>query len=509
MRALLAFTPPVLEYRALAPMLVIFGAAIIGVIVEAFVSAKLRPALQLAITLGAIILSFTQVITLRGTASATAAMESVVVDGPVLFLQGTILVLAFLGTLLIADIEQFAAQASAIPGSAEEVAAIKTGKIQTEIYPLTLFAVGGMMLFPAASDLITLFVALEVLSLPLYLMAGLSRRRRLLSQEAALKYFLLGAYSSAFFLFGSAFLYGFAGSVTFEGIHNVLTSGPGNDVFFLIGIASLSVGLLFKVGAVPFHAWTPDVYQGAPTAVTAFMAAATKVAAFGAALRIFYTAVGGAVWSWRPMLTAVAIITMVVGSLIAITQRDVKRMLAYSSIAHAGFLLTGILALNSSGIVASLFYLASYGLTTIGAFAVVSLVRDASGEVTDLNRWVGLARRSPSIAAIFALFLLSFAGIPLTAGFIGKFTIFSAAYENGAIPVVVTGVLASAIAAFFYIRVIVMMFFAETPTDTVAVTIPSKFTITVIWIAAVATLILGVFPTPVLDAIASLATFVR
>jgi NADH-quinone oxidoreductase subunit N len=331
----------------------------------------------------------------------------------------------------------------------------------------------------------------------------------LLSQEAALKYFLLGAYSSAFFLFGSAFLYGFAGKVSFQGIHNAITAGPGNDVFLLIGLAAVSVGLLFKVGAVPFHAWTPDVYQGAPTAVTAFMAAATKVAAFGAALRIFYTAVGGAVWSWRPLITVVAIITMLVGSLIAIAQRDVKRMLAYSSIAHAGFLLTGILALNQSGVTATLFYLASYGLTTMGAFALVSLVRDASGEVTDLNRWVGLARRSPQLAAIFSLFLLSFAGIPLTAGFIGKFTIFSAAYENGAIAVVVAGVIASAIAAFFYIRVIVMMFFTEPGSDSVAISIPSRFTMTVIWIAAIATLILGVFPTPLLDAIASLSTFVR
>jgi len=505
----MGFTAPILEYGALAPMLVIFAAAVIGVIVEAFVSAKLRPSLQLAIALGAIILAFTQVVTMRGIATTTAAMDSVVIDGPVLFLQGTILLLAFLGLLLIADFEQFTAQASAIPGSQEEASALKTGKIQSEIYPLTLFAVGGMMLFPAASDLITLFVALEVLSLPLYLMAGLARRRRLLSQEAALKYFLLGAYSSAFFLFGSAFLYGFAGKVSFQGIHNAITAGPGNDVFLLIGLAAVSVGLLFKVGAVPFHAWTPDVYQGAPTAVTAFMAAATKVAAFGAALRIFYTVVGGAVWSWRPLITVVAIITMLVGSLIAIAQRDVKRMLAYSSIAHAGFLLTGILALNQSGVTATLFYLASYGLTTMGAFALVSLVRDASGEVTDLNRWVGLARRSPQLAAIFSLFLLSFAGIPLTAGFIGKFTIFSAAYENGAIAVVVAGVIASAIAAFFYIRVIVMMFFTEPGSDSVAISIPSRFTMVVIWIAAIATLILGVFPTPLLDAIASLSTFVR
>ena len=503
------YNAPVLEYGALAPMLIIFGAAVLGVIIEAFVKASLRPSIQLAIATGSVVLAFAQVLRLRGTETATAAVKSVIIDGPVLFMQGTILVLALLSLLLIADRDQFAAQAAAIPGSAEERTALQAGKVQTEIYPLTLFAVGGMMLFPAAADLITLFVALEVLSLPLYLMAGLSRRRRLLSQEAALKYFLLGAYSSAFFLFGAAFLYGFSGSVYLSEIRTAVSAGPGNDIFLLIGLAALSVGLLFKVGAVPFHAWTPDVYQGAPTSVTAFMAAATKVAAFGAALRIFYTAVGGAVWSWRPLLTAVAIATMIVGSLIAIAQRDVKRMLAYSSIAHAGFLLTGVLALNQSGLEASLFYLASYGVTTLGAFAVVSLVRDSSGEVTDLNRWVGLARRSPLIALIFALFLLSFAGIPLTSGFIGKFTIFSGAYESGNIGVVVVGVLSSAVAAFFYIRVIVMMFFTDPDDDSVAVTIPSGFTAAVIWVAAALTLLLGVFPTPILDAIASLSTFVR
>ena len=502
------FNAPALEYGALAPMLVIFTAAIIAVIVEAFVSAKLRAPLQLAISLGAVVLSFAQVLRLRGTQSATAAVNSVIVDGPVLFMQGTILLLAFFAFLLIADIDAFAAQASAIPGSTEERAALQTGKVQTEVYPLTLFAVGGMMLFPAANDLITLFVALEVLSLPLYLMAGLSRRRRLLSQEAALKYFLLGAYSSAFFLFGAAFLYGFAGDVSLNGIRTAISSG-GNDAFLLIGMISLSVGLLFKVGAAPFHAWTPDVYQGAPTPVTAFMAAATKVAAFGAALRIFYVALGGAVWSWKPVITAIAILTMLVGSIIAIAQRDVKRMLAYSSIAHAGFLLTGILALNQEGLKASLFYLASYGFTTLGAFALITLVRDSSGEVTDLNRWVGLAKRSPAVALIFATFLLSFAGIPLTAGFIGKFTIFTAAYDSGNIAVVVAGVLSSAIAAFFYIRVIVMMFFTDPEEDTVTVTIPSLNTNLTIWVAAIVTIALGVYPTPILDAVASLATFVR
>jgi NADH-quinone oxidoreductase subunit N len=505
----MGFQSPALEYGTLAPMLIIFGAAIIGVIIEAFAAARLRAPIQLAISLGAVILSLSQVWRLRGSATTTAAVNSVVIDGPVLFMQGTILVLSLFAFLLIADIDAFAAQASAVPGSNEETRALQSGKIQTEVYPLTLFAVGGMMLFPAANDLITLFVALEVLSLPLYLMAGLSRRRRLLSQEAALKYFLLGAYSSAFFLFGAAFLYGFAEDVSLAGIRSAVSGGPGNDVFLIIGMVSLSVGLLFKVGAAPFHAWTPDVYQGAPTPITAFMAAATKVAAFGAMLRIFYVSLGGAVYSWKPIFTAVAILTMVVGSVIAIAQRDIKRMLAYSSIAHAGFLLTGVIALNQEGLKASHFYLASYGVATIGAFALVTLVRDSSGEVGDLNRWVGLAKRSPAIALIFSLFLLSFAGIPLTAGFIGKFTIFTAAYESGNIAVVVAGVLSSAIAAFFYIRVIVMIFFSDPAEDTVTVTIPSLYTNLTIWIAALATLALGIFPAPFLDFIATFATFTR
>ena len=505
----MTFNAPALEYGALAPMLVIFVGAIIGVIAEAFLPARLRSGIQLSIALGTVVLALAQVLRLRGLSTSSAALSSVVIDGPALFMQGTILVLAFFSLLLIADGDHFTAQASAIPGSDEERSALQVGKFQSEIYPLTLFAVGGMMLFPAANDLITLFVALEVMSLPLYLMAGLSRRRRLLSQEAALKYFLLGAYSSAFFLFGAAFLYGYAGTLSLIGINSSIAGSAGNDVFLLIGLVSISVGLLFKVGAVPFHAWTPDVYQGAPTPITGFMAAATKVAAFGATLRLFYVAFGGAQWNWKPIITAISIITMIVGSLLAIAQRDVKRMLAYSSIAHAGFLLTGVLALNIEGLRSSLFYLAIYGVATLGGFAIVTLVRDSSGEVTDLNRWVGLAKRSPFAAFTFALFLLSFAGIPLTSGFIGKFTIFSAAYESGNTGVVVIGVLSSAIAAFFYVRVIVMMFFADPDDDSVAVEIPSIFTSVTIWFSALATIAMGVFPTPLLNAISSLATFLR
>ena len=505
----MTFTSPVLNYTLLSPMLIVLAGALIGVLVEAFVSKALRPIVQLSITIGTLVLSLAQVWRIREEESTTAAMGSVVIDGPAILLQASILVISIISVFLIADTDHFTALAAALPGSDEERHAVQTGNQVTEVYPLSLFAISGMMLFPVSSDLITLFVALEMLSLPLYLMAGLSRRRRLASQEAALKYFLLGAFSSAFFLFGMAYLYGYSGSVTFAGMRESVVGGSGNDVLLLIGIAFVSIGLLFKVGAVPFHAWSPDVYQGAPTPVTGFMAAATKVAAFGAMLRIYYTVFANAEWSWSPLLSAIAIITMLFGSLVAIAQRDVKRMLAYSSIAHAGFLLAGVIALNKAGLEASIFYLFAYGVATVGAFAVVTLVRDSGGEVTDLNRWKGLGKRSPWVAATFAGFLLAFAGIPLTSGFIGKFSIFSAAYENGAKGVVIAGVLASAVAAFFYIRVIVLMFFTDPIQDGTSIEIPSILTRTAISSSIVLTILLGIYPAPLLTMITNFSTFIR
>jgi len=503
------FISPVLNYAQLAPMLIVLAGALIGVLIEAFAPRASRFSSQLFITIFSLVASFAALVRVRNESSTDAAMGSVAFDGAGVLLQGSILIIAILSTFLIADQENFTALAAAVPGSEEERTALQTDLRVTEVFPLTLFAVAGMLLFPLSSDLITLFVALEVLSLPLYLMAGLARRRRLLSQESALKYFLLGAFSSAFFLLGIAYLYGYSGSITLVGIQQSVVGGAGNDVFLLLGIAFISVGLLFKVGAVPFHAWTPDVYQGAPTAVTGFMAAATKVAAFGAILRIFYVSFANAEWSWKPVMVVIAIITMVFGSVVAIMQRDVKRLLAYSSIAHAGFLLSGVIALSKSGLDASIFYLFAYGIATVGAFGIVTLVRDSSGEVGDLNRWSGLGKRSPILASTFAFFLLAFAGIPLTSGFIGKFSIFSAAYESGSTSILIVGVLSSAIAAFFYIRVIVLMFFKDPVEDGTSVVIPSALTTVTISVSAVVTLILGVYPAPVIDLISSTAQFIR
>jgi len=498
---------PSLTYSLLAPILIVLAGALIGVLVEAFLGKTHRPAIQLTISIGSLLLALQQLWQIRDSSSLTAAVNSVTIDKAGIFLQATIVLLSLVAVLLIADQENFVAQASAIPGSIEERSALEQKNQQTEIFPLFLFAVAGMMLFTIASDLITLFVALEVFSLPLYLLAGLSRRRRLLSQEAALKYFLLGAYSSAFFLFGSAFLYGYSGTISLSGIS--AAAGNGNDIFLLIGIIFVSVGLLFKISAVPFHSWTPDVYQGAPTPITGFMAACTKVAAFGAILRIFYVGFAQSQTQWRPIITVIAIITMLFGSLVAIAQRDVKRMLAYSSIAHAGFLLSGVVALNKDGLAASLFYLFAYGFATLAAFGIITLIRDSTGEVTDLNRWVGLGRKSPLVSAAFAFLLLSFAGIPLTAGFVGKFAIFSAAYKSGNISLVVVGVLASAIAAFFYIRVIIMIFFTDPVNNSVSVIIPSIKSKVSIVASMIISIALGIAPSLVLTAASNFANFVK
>ncbi|MBA3619478.1 MAG: NADH-quinone oxidoreductase subunit NuoN [Actinomycetota bacterium] len=505
---------PQLEYAKLAPLLIVFGTAIVGVLVEAFAPRRARDLIHLPLALAGLLAAFVGVVLLAGD-PVIAAEGALAVDGPALFLQGTILLLSMGGVLLMAERSAamgggaFAAQASALPGSSAERQAAAVGMRQTEVFPLTMFAVGGMMLFPASSDLLTMFVALEVLSLPLYLLCGLARRRRLLSQEAALKYFLLGAFSSAFFLYGMALLYGYAGTVNLGGIADAVAAEVGNDALLLVGTALLAMGLLFKISAVPFHSWTPDSYQGAPTPVTGFMAACTKVAAFGALLRVFYVALEGLRWDWRPMMWAVAILTMLVGSVVAVTQTDVKRLLAYSSIAHAGFLLTGVVATSPAGLSGTMFYLAAYGFMTIGAFAVVTLVRDAGGEATQLQQWAGLGKRSPLVAGVFALFLLALAGIPLTSGFTGKYAVFLAAIDGGATPLVIVGVVASAIAAFFYVRVIVLMFFAEPAPDGPTVAVPSALTTAVVALGVAVTVILGVLPQPVLDLAEQAGVFVR
>ena len=553
------FVAPEIAWGPLAPVVVVLVAALVGVLVEAFVPAARRWLVQLVLTLGALAGALVALAAQWGDVEAsggTVVLDgSLVVDGPAVVLQGTIVLLALLSVLVFADRvdgeDAFAPSAAAVPGSDYEELARRKGLRQTEVFPLLLFATGGMMIFPATTDLLTLFVALEVLSLPLYLLSGMARRRRLLSQEASMKYFLLGAFVSAIMIFGIALLYGYAGSLQFSEIAAATTQPSGTEGLLVVGSLMLLAGLLFKVGAVPFHMWTPDVYQGAPTPVTAFMAACTKVAAFGALVRVVYGMLPFMAWDLELVLWVVAILTMVVGTVVALVQTDVKRMLAYSSIAHAGFVLTGVVALDQAGITAVLFYLLAYGAATVGAFALVSLVRERGtgedgaallGEATRISQWAGLGRTNPLLAVTFTLFLLSFAGIPLTAGFTGKFAVFTAAVEGGAWPLALVGVLASAAAAFFYVRIIVLMFFtgrqevdaidqeepvvasvaaaAEGDGGTATVTVEPALaverstttvvggeglTVVAVAVCAVLTVVLGVLPSPVLDAIAGVS----
>jgi NADH-quinone oxidoreductase subunit N len=371
----------------------------------------------------------------------------------------------------------------------------RAGEARGEYWPLLLFATAGMTLITAAADLIVVFLALEILSLSLYLMTGFSFRR-VASAEAAMKYFLLGAFSSAFFLYGIALAYGATGTTNLAGIAGKLSGQVGSLALALGAVGLIAVGFSFKIAAVPFHMWTPDAYEGAPTSVTAFMSAGTKVAAFAAFLRVLNVAFAPMSWDWTPFIYAIAAITMIVGAVLAIAQTNVKRMLAYSSIAHAGFVLVAVTAAGQQGIQAAMFYLAAYASMIIGAFGVVMLVSARGEGNLTLGSYAGLARRSPFLAAALALFLLSLAGIPPTAGFIAKVSVFSAAIQAGHWPLALLGVLASVIAAFFYIRVIVLMYMQDderepdeviglegAPVGRVAILIP-----------ALLTLLFGIFP---------------
>ncbi len=507
-----AFQATDVDYGAIAPMLVVIGVALVGVLVEAFAPRRLRHGIQVTLALVGLVAAFL-VLVLVSTKSehqGGTLSQAVIMDGPSLFLQGAILAMSVLGVLTMA--EKFGGQAAdaftplgaSIPGSPHEAAALRAGLGTSEVFPLTMFAVVGMMLFPAAGDLLTMFIALEVLSLPLYLLTGLARRRRLLSQEASLKYFLLGAFSSAFFLFGAALLYGYSGSIYIADIAKAVTTASSPlEPLLLPGVVFVLVGLLFKVGAVPFHSWTPDVYQGAPTPVTGFMAACTKVAAFGAILRIVYVGIEANRWDWRYGIVAVAALTMVVGAVLSVTQTDVKRLLAYSSIAHAGFILVAVLSFDRTGVSGTMFYLVAYGFMTIAAFAVVSMVRQGGSEASHLSQWAGLGRNHPVVAGVFTFLLLAFAGIPLTSGFVAKYAAFSPAVNFGGrsgVALVVIGVIASVVTAFVYVRLIVLMYFTEPPAgEAVVAETASPFTTVAITIGTLVTLVLGVLPSQVLD----------
>ncbi len=453
---------PVRDFAALAPVAILAAGALALLLSEVFLTSQ-RRAYQSGVTL---------------VTALVAAVSAVVVPpaGAVFGGQATIDAFSVFVTVVIC----LGVGLSAL---------VSTGWLHArdaergEYYALTLFAASGMALLGMASDLLVAFVAIEIMSLSTYSLSAYQRRGRRPS-EAAFKYMILGAISSALLLYGSSLIYGATGTTLFSGMHGGRGAG---SMLLVAGLGLVAAGIAFKVAAVPFHAWTPDVYEGAPTPVTAFMAAGVKTAAFALLARIFLssqTGAGVADLSFSKILTILALLTMVFGNLLALPQRSVKRMLAYSSVAHAGYLLVGVVSAKVEGarsiaLAGVLFYLAAYTATAIGAFAVVGAIeaRSKGGEEPedswDLARFSGLARKNPVLAFAMTVFLLSLAGVPPTAGFMGKLYIFKAAVGANLIPLAVAGVLTSILGAFYYLRVIVHMYMKPAEGDDRAVTTTS------------------------------------
>ena len=372
-----------------------------------------------------------------------------------------------------------------------------------ERYALLLTSAIGAIVMFSAHELIVLFLALEILSLSLYLMAA-SDRRRVQSQEAGLKYFVLGGFASAFLLYGIAMVYGSTGTTNITGIGEVLAGEAArgnNDALLLIGIGLLLVGFGFKVSAAPFQAWTPDVYEGAPTSVTSYMASAAKVAAFAALLRVFLVSLETRVDDWRPVVWVLAIVTIFVGSTMAVVQSNVKRMLAYSSISHAGFVLVGVEAAShqgGDGLQSSMAYLAIYAVLVMGSFAIVQTIAGVQDSATSLDAFKGLAKRRPSLALAFSVILFAQAGVPFTSGFVAKFGVIKSAVEVESYAIAVAAMVGAVIGAFLYLRITVSMWLEE-PANDEPVNVPWPVGV-VIAGSVIATLVVGFFPSVLLDA---------
>jgi NADH-quinone oxidoreductase subunit N len=379
-----------------------------------------------------------------------------------------------------------------------------------EYYSLVLFSIVGQCLMATANELIMIFIGIEVSSIATYVLAGYLRDDKR-NNEAALKYFLLGSFATAFLLYGVAWIYGTTGTTNMTEIRRVLLDPQNAPNSILIGVALglVFVGLLFKVSAVPFQSWAPDVYQGAPAPVTGFMSTGPKAAAFAALLRITMWAFEPVKDHWIPVLWFTAIATMVVGNFAALRQSNVKRLLAYSSIAHAGYVLVALTAASKTGTEAAMFYLVSYAAMNLGAFAVITHVARKGERRVDIDDFAGLGNRQPLTAAIFTVFLMSLIGVPLTGGFFAKFYVFKAALDSQLIALTIVGLLNSAVAAFYYLRLIVTMYMQPAPEGVDSLPQPSAGIRAALIVCSVATVVLGVYPSLVLDIASRGASFIR
>ncbi len=432
-----------LDLRPLLPALMVTLTGLVVLLAQAF-SSKERPTPSAGLSVTGLAASLLATVVLwQGNGRGASTGGSYVADDFALFLHVLILALGIVAVLLAPQYLR------------------ATRSDRGEYYTLMLFAIVGMLGLVSSRELISLFVALEIMSVSLYALAGFHREREE-SQESALKYFLTGAFSSAFFLYGVALLYGVSGSTSLDRIGLAVSqASPAHLTMALLGAGLLLVGFGFKVAAVPFHQWAPDVYEGAPTTATGFMSAAVKAAAFGAFLRVLFEALPQLAVHWQPALAALAILSMVIGNLAALAQSNLKRMLAYSSVAHAGYVLTAMVASPEAGTEAVLFYLVAYGAVNIGAFGILSSLARDDREPLSLNDVAGLGTRRPALAAALAVFLVSLTGVPVSAGFVGKFYLFRAAVNAGWLVLALVGVLMSVVSAYYYLRVVVQMYMRQ------------------------------------------------
>jgi NADH-quinone oxidoreductase subunit N len=447
--AVTTFATPHVNYVAILPELILIGGALVLLVCGQLVFTKVSTAFysvsSAAVATASLVASLVLWHDVQARGPFSAIADSVAVDG------FSIVFLVLVSCVLII-------------GAAVANDFLTREQIEgPEYHVLALLAGSGAMLMAAANDLILIFVALEIMSIPLYVLAGMDLRRRE-SGEAAMKYFVLGAFSSAIFVYGIALVYGATGSTNLPQIAGYLATNivTSNGVL-LAGLGLLLVGFGFKISAVPFHMWTPDVYQGSPTPVTGFMTAIAKAGGFAALLRVFFSTFGTLRTDWQPLLWVLAILTLVLGAVLGLVQRDVKRMLAYSSINHAGFILVGLAAATSNGISGSVYYVFVYALIVMGSFAVITLVGGRGDRQHDLASYRGLARRQPALALAFSVLLLAQTGVPFTTGFLAKFYVISAAVKAHSYALAIIAMLSAAIAAAFYLRVVFLMYGVRLP----------------------------------------------
>lgn len=470
---------PVINFTPIMPEIILSIFAMVLLLVNVFVSSEHKAYLGYLSLIGIVIAGFTLI---GGWGTTLSAFnDSVVQDNFSLFFKGIFLLTVGM-TILISD--QYFKREECNFG---------------ELYPLLLFATVGMMLMASGTDLMTIFLGLEVLSVSLYVLAGLNRAN-IKSNEAGLKYFLLGAFSTGFLLYGMALTYGATGTTRIGKIAEIATQNSAvvQNPLFVIGMLLMAVGFSFKIAAAPFHMWTPDVYEGAPTPMTAFMSAGPKAAGFAAFMRVALIAFPTLKADWSDLLWVLAVLTMTVGNLIALNQDNIKRMLAYSSIAHAGYALVGFTAGNPEGTTGILFYMLSYAFMNIGAFAIIILVGKKGEANNNVMDYAGFGTKHPVLALAMAIFLFSLAGMPPTAGFIGKFYLFSGAIKAGYVWLAIIGVLNSAASVYYYLRVLVYMYMKDPVEEFDWMKLTPAVAICII-IAVVGVLLPGVVPAFLLD----------